>query len=91
MKSINEIIGDKDKYLASKFKNTMKYYLMSCDVGEGIPSYEFVIKAKTLKGAETIGRKILKGDYPENWDYNQDSYSIHEVTAEELLDIMTIN
>lgn len=68
-----------------------KIYYVVCNVGEGVPSYNFVVRAKTLKEADKIARKILKTDYPENWEYNKDDYSIGEVTPQQLVDNLTIN
>lgn len=68
----------------------MKNYYVLCDVGEGIPCYDFVIKAKSLKEAIKKGGAILKADYPENWDYNKNDFSVCEITAEELLNRLTI-
>lgn len=72
-------------------KNTRKYYYVTCDVGEGVPSYDFVIRAKNLEEAERIGGGILKTDYPENWEYNKNSYAVYEVTAKTLLNRMVLN
>jgi len=69
----------------------MKNYYVNCDVGEGYPNYDFVVIAKTLKEATKIGGKILKEDYPENWEYNKNDFSVEEITAEQLLLKMTIN
>lgn len=69
----------------------MKNYYVLCDVGEGIPSYDFVVRAKTLKEAIKIGGKILKTDYPENWDYNKNDFSVCEITARQLLKRLTLN
>jgi hypothetical protein len=69
----------------------MKTYHAICNVGEGYPSYEFIVRAKTLEEADKITRRILKEDYPENWEYNKDDYTLWETTAEELLNNMIIN
>lgn len=68
-----------------------KIYLVVCDVGEGVPSYTFIVRETTLKKAEKIARATLKNDYPDNWEYNKNDYSIREVTMEQLVADLTIN
>ena len=68
-----------------------KTYYVNCDVGEGYPSYDFVVKAKTLKEAIRLAGKELKYSYPENWEYNKNDFSVCEITANELLERLTLN
>ncbi len=59
------------------------------DMGDGIPNYDFVIKAKSLKEAENMAYKVIKADYP---DYTQahEQFSCHEISANDLLERLTI-
>ena len=68
-----------------------KMFLVEADLGEGIPTYTFIVKADTLEEANKVAGKIIKTDYPENWEYNKDDYSVHEVDAEQLIERLTIN
>jgi molybdate-binding protein len=70
----------------------MKNYYVCCDLGEGIPSYDFVVRAESLDEAVKKAEKIINTDYPENWkEYNDKDFSCHEITAEQLLERLTIN
>lgn len=69
----------------------LKNYLAVCGVGEGMPNYDFIVKAKGLEDAFEIAGKILKADYPENWKYNKNDFSVRFTTAKELLKTMTLN
>lgn len=68
-----------------------KIFLVEADLGEGVPTYTFIVRANTLKEADKVARSIIKADYPENWEYNKDDYAVHEVNAEELIERLTIN
>ena len=70
---------------------TKKIFLVEAELGEGIPTYTFIVKADNLKEADKIVGGIIKNDYPENWEYNKDDYSVHEVNAEQLIERLTIN
>lgn len=69
----------------------MKYYFITFELGDGIPNYDFVIRAKTLKSAENIARKILKQDYPMEWKIQKGDFGCGETTAEQLLKDLTLN
>jgi hypothetical protein len=72
----------------------MKNYYIRADLGDGIPSYDFVIRAKTLINAENKAWKILRQDYSEVFTekrFRTGDFSICEITAEELLKRLTLN
>ena len=48
----------------------MKHYYINTELGDGIPNYDFVIKAKNIDIANLKAHKILKSDYPDQWNYN---------------------
>ena len=67
----------------------MKYFFIRADVGDEVPSYEFVIKANKMETAEKIANKIIKQDYQE---YGNPDFSCREVkTFENFLAEMLIN
>lgn len=75
----------------------MEHYYIVADIGEGIPSYNFVLKAKNLRDACLEAEKILKEDYPDQArskgsdTFNEYDYSCREITAEQLLKELTLN
>lgn len=70
----------------------LKFYYIRAEVGEGYPSYDFVLKYKTLKQAEKEAKKILMQDYPDTFvGKYADRFSCYEVTADQLIKIMTLN
>ena len=66
----------------------MKTFYVRADIQEEMPTYDFVVKANTRKQAEKIAKKIIATDYQDFTDY---PFSCEEVTAQELLETMTIN
>jgi len=69
----------------------MKNYYIRADLGDGIPSYDFVVKAENLDDAIKQGGAILRQDYPEEYrDRENDFYCCH-ITAEQLLKRLTID
>jgi hypothetical protein len=68
----------------------MKHYYIHFEVGEGYPDYEFVIKAKDFESAKFLAGVTLSADYPEQFKSDNDFYCI-EITAEQLLERLTIN
>ena len=67
----------------------MKHYFVNFEVDEGVPDYEFVIKAESLSKAREKANIIIKQDYPEA--YEKDNFKCNKITAEQLLDLLTIN
>jgi hypothetical protein len=67
----------------------MKNYYVRIDIADGYPCYEFVIKANSLDSAISKANKIFKEDYPE--EYRKDSFYCTHVTADQLLERMTVN
>lgn len=70
-------------------KSEKNYYILA-DLGEGIPSYDFVLKAKSEEEARKLASEILEKDYPEDPEDSK-TFSCHEITAEQLLEQMTLN
>lgn len=71
----------------------MKNYYVSCELEEGTPDYNFVIKAENQDEADEKAFTIILKDYPE-YEKNNDSqynFSVKEITADELLAKMTLN
>ena len=68
----------------------MKNYYIRYDIGDGIPSYDFCLRAKDLDKAVKLAQAILENDYPEEWRENRD-FSCRETSAEQLLKDLTIN
>lgn len=67
----------------------MKYYFIRADVGDDVPSYEFILKATSLRKACLKANKIIKYDYQ---DYDNADFSCREVkTFENILTEMLIN
>ena len=79
----------------------IKYYYISMDLKEGTPCYDFVIKAKNIDEAKEIANGIIWKDYPEEMSLQNDmttdteetleSFWCEEVTADRLLEILTVN
>jgi hypothetical protein len=70
----------------------MKNYYIYATLNDYMPCYDFVIKAKTLESAKNKAEKILKTDYPEQWnDRHGIDYTCREITAEGLLKALTLN
>jgi hypothetical protein len=69
----------------------MKNYFITFEVAEGVPDYDFVIRAKTEKSAQNIARKIIMQDYPMEWEIQKGDFGCSEITAEQLLKQMTLN
>jgi hypothetical protein len=70
----------------------MKHYFIRAEVCEGYPDYEFVLKEKTQKQAESRAKKILMQDYPDIFKGKYaDRFSCYEITAEDLIKILTLN
>jgi len=71
------------------------------DLAEGTPCYDFVIKANNIDEAKRIANDIIWKDYPEEMSLQNDmttnkedtleSFWCEEITAEKLLEKMTIN
>ena len=66
----------------------MKNYYIRADLGDGIPCYDFVLKAKDFDTARKEAGKLLEKDYPEVMG---DDFSCEEITADELLKRLTLN
>ena len=64
-----------------------KNYYCRCEVAEGYPCYEFVIRAKNWDEALKIANKKLKMEF----NYNTSNFSLTQVTAKGLLKRLTIN
>lgn len=76
----------------------MKKYYISMDLGEGVPIYDFVINAENEDEGKRIANDILWSNYPEEMSLQgndkgetEEAFWITEITAEELLERMTIN
>jgi len=70
----------------------MENYYISTEIEENMPTYDFILKAKTEKEAEKLAHKIIKKDYPEHYKYGKASdIYIEEITAEKLLKDLTLN
>lgn len=70
----------------------MKHYFIRAEIEESYPDYEFVIKAKTQEEAEKLAQKELTESYPDIFvGKYADRFSCYEITAEELLQRLTIN
>lgn len=72
----------------------MKNYYIVADIGEGIPSYNFILRAKSIDIAKLKAGKILKTDYPDQWNWNGElgiDFTCREITAEQLLKDLTLN
>lgn len=79
----------------------MKNYYISMDLKEGMPCYDFVIKANNIDEAKEIANGIIWKDYPEEMSLLNDnttdteetleSFWCKEITPEELLEKLTIN
>lgn len=69
----------------------MKHYYINAEICEGYPNYEFVLKARTLESATRKAHKIIKQDYPEDYKHAKGNTLIREITAEELLEYLTLN
>lgn len=67
----------------------MRNYYVVVEIEEGMPDYNFVLKAKSLKEAEDEAYKIIKSDYP---DYTQahESFNCREISADDLLERLTL-
>lgn len=79
------------KPLAEK-KTKLKYFYIRADLGDGIPSYDFVVKATIFDVAEKLAKKILKKDYPEQWSWRDGiDFKCEDITAETLLNRLTVN
>ena len=61
------------------------YYIVA-DIGDDIPSYNFVVKAGSRIEAEAIAENTLERDYSDYKDY-----TCREITADELLKQLTVN
>ena len=68
------------------------------DLSEGLPCYDFVIKANNENEARDLANDIIWLDYPEqmslqgdNKEETRDIFWCQEITPSELLEIMTIN
>lgn len=73
-------------------KKNLKHFYIRADLGDGIPSYDFVLKATILDVAEKKAKSILKKDYPEQWSWSDGiDFSCEEITAETLLERLTVN
>lgn len=80
-----------------------KYFFVSADIGEGIPSYQFVLNAPNIEEATREAFEIITRDYPEEctakggggvyWEKDgiYDDFSVHELTAKEIIERLTIN
>ena len=64
-----------------------QYYYIIQELEEGLPDYDFVVKADNYMEAHEIATKVITTDYP---DY-EINYSCHQVTAKQLLERLTIN
>jgi len=70
---------------------TSKNYYIRAEVSEEYPDYDFIIKAQTQAQAEKQAKKILMHDYPDIFvGKYADRFSCHGITAQELLEILTI-
>jgi hypothetical protein len=67
----------------------MKNYYVRIDIADGYPTYDFVIKANSLDSAISKANKIFKTDYPE--EYRKDNFYCTHITADQLLERMTVN
>lgn len=61
----------------------IKYYFVTAEIGEGYPDYEFIIKETTLNKAEKKAHKIIKNDYPDNYEYIKKDTHIEEFNNKE--------
>ena len=69
----------------------MKHYYISFELGDGIPDYDFVLRAKNIDIAMLKARKILRQDYPMEWRIQKGDFGCSEITADELLQRMCLN
>jgi len=70
----------------------LKNYFIRAEVEEEYPDYIFVIRAKTQKQAEKLAQKELTTSYPGIFvGKYTDRFSCYEITANELLQRLTIN
>lgn len=68
-----------------------KYFFVRGDIGEGYPYFEFIVTASNLEMAEKKAGAIIKDGYPENWEYNQNDFSVNEVkTFKDIIRYMEI-
>jgi hypothetical protein len=67
----------------------MKHFLVSYEVDEASPTYEFILKIDTIEKAKEKAKRIIKNDYPEAYQYKKD-FECFEVTPEKLLEYMTL-
>lgn len=49
-----------------------KHFYITAELAEGIPSYNFVVKADTEDQARDIAREIIENDYPEYRSFTAD-------------------
>lgn len=68
----------------------MNHYYINCELGEGIPDYNFVIQAKDNEEARAEAWVIFEKDYPD-YSMKQRQIQCAEVTADQLLERLTIN
>ena len=68
----------------------MKNFYIEVDFGEGIPTYNFVIKAIDHETARAIAWKEIDASYPDT-DMKYTKMQSSQITAEQLLERLTIN
>lgn len=68
----------------------MKNYYIEVELGEGIPTYNFVIKAQDNDTARELAWKEVDASYPD-CDMKHTELHCGEITAEDLLLKLTIN
>jgi hypothetical protein len=68
----------------------MKYYFIRADIGENMPSYEFILQAEAIEEADEKAEEIIKTDYQE---YGSPDFSCREIAdfQKDILELMCIN
>ena len=65
----------------------MKNYYINQELGEGIPDYNFIVKAEASEEAHEIATRIIKADYP---DY-EINYSCRPMSVNAIIKSLTLN
>ena len=74
--------------MQTKYPNMkIRLFYIQQEIGEGIPDYNFIVKAIGSEEAHKIATKIIKTDYP---DYGI-NYSCIPLSANKIIKLLTLN
>lgn len=86
-----DLINDSKSWVENDTEQTIKYFYVRAELGDGIPDYCFVIKSDTFENAEKLAKGIIADDYEGEYEGVSERFSVTEVTPEKLLQITLIN